>query len=178
MSSCSRFNPASKCKQRQKDDFPMAFLPDPTTAASEHSSVKKGLTGSRAVQGRFCRNLHVPFQRAQSTKNQKNVPGLHVNPATQLHPAFCAGGSSLSRTNGSRYPPAKLQIVFMFKPQPSLNTASSGVINAGSPWLVYQVSSEVFSKISFVMSSLLFWSPKSCKLQIVFMFALQPSLKM
>ena len=75
-------------------------------------------------------------------------------------------------------PPGKLQIVFMFKPQPSLNTASSGVINAGSPWLVYQVSSEVFSKTSFVMSSLLFWGPKSCKLQIVFMFALQPSLKM
>ena len=51
------------------------FLSDPTTAASEHSSVKRGLTGSRAVQGRFCRNLHVPFQRAQNTKKQKNVPG-------------------------------------------------------------------------------------------------------
>ena len=30
-----------------KGDFPMALLPDPTTAASERSSVKNKLTGSR-----------------------------------------------------------------------------------------------------------------------------------
>ena len=40
-------------------------------------------------------------KRAQSTKkSEKTVRG----PATQLHPAFFAGGSSSSRTNGSRYP--------------------------------------------------------------------------
>ena len=41
---------SSKLSQPQnvrKGDFPMALLPDPTTAASERSSVKNRLTGSK-----------------------------------------------------------------------------------------------------------------------------------
>ena len=40
-----------------KGDFPMALLPDPTTAASERSSVKKRLTGSRRC-GSGIKNRH------------------------------------------------------------------------------------------------------------------------
>ena len=38
----------SQLQNLSKDDFPMALLPDPTTAASERSSVKRRLTGCRA----------------------------------------------------------------------------------------------------------------------------------
>ena len=76
---------------------------------------------------------------------QEEVQGveLYVKPITQLHPGLCAGGSS--KTDGSRYaPPAHAA--------PS-QVASTGFINFS--WLFYQVLSEVFSKSSSVMSSLL-----------------------
>ena len=54
------------------------------------------------------------------------------------HPVLCAGGSS--RTNGSRYPPLSARRGLPGWLQPASST---------SPWLFYQVSSEVFSKIIF-----------------------------
>ena len=71
------------------------------------------------------------------------LPELYVKPSTQ-HPGLCAGGSS--RTNGSRYPPLSARRGLPGWLQPASST---------SPWLFYQVSSEVFSKSSSVMSSLL-----------------------
>ena len=85
------------------------------------------------------------LQPAVNTKNETNVPELYVKPNTQLHPGLCAGGSS--RTNGSRYPPVSARRGIPGWLQPASST---------SPWLFYQVSSEVFSKSSSVMSSLLF----------------------
>ena len=41
-----------------KDDFPMASVPDPTTAASERSPAKKNSHGP--AKKRRCGNLHVP----------------------------------------------------------------------------------------------------------------------
>ena len=83
------------------------------------------------------------LQPAVNTKNETNVPELYVKPITQ-HPVLCAGGSS--RTNGSRYPPLSARRGLPGWLQPASST---------SPWLFYQVSSEVFSKSSSVMSSLL-----------------------
>ena len=83
------------------------------------------------------------LQPAVNTKNETNVPELSVKPITQ-HPGLCAGGSS--RTNGSRYPPLSARRGLPGWLQPASST---------SPWLFYQVSSEVFSKSSSVMSSLL-----------------------
>ena len=103
----------------------MALLPDPTTAASERSSVKNRLTGSRrrgsginrhrsrtvsktSLRGRHRVQAHPGRVQGQSLcnqpKNETNVPELSVKPNTQLHPGLCAAGSS--RTNGSRYPPS------------------------------------------------------------------------
>ena len=65
--------------------------------------------------------------------------------AAYQHPGLCAGGSS--RTNGSRYPPLSARHGLPRWLQPASST---------SPWLFYQASSEVFSKSSSVMSSLLF----------------------
>ena len=146
----------------------MALLPDPTTAASERSSVKNRLTGSRrrgsginrhrsrtvsktSLRGRHRVQAHPGGVQGQSlcnqpynAKNETNVPELSVKPNTQLHPGLCAGGSS--RTNGSRYPPLSARRGLPGWLQPASST---------SPWLFYQVSSEVFSKSSSVMSSLL-----------------------
>ena len=77
------------------------------------------------------------------TKISENALELYDKPLAQLHPGFCAGGSS--RTNGSRYPPLGARRGLPKWPQPASST---------SPWLFYQVSSEVFSKSSSVMSSL------------------------
>ena len=145
----------------------MALLPDPTTAASERSSVKNRLTGSRrrgsginrhrsrtvsktSLRGRHRVQAHPGGVQGQSlcnqpynTKNETNVPELSVKPITQ-HPVLCAGGSS--RTNGSRYPPLSARRGLPGWLQPASST---------SPWLFYQVSSEVFSKSSSVMSPLL-----------------------
>ena len=165
----------------------MALLPDPTTAASERSSVKNRLTGSRrrgsginrhrsrtvsktslrgvqaqgagasresragpggpggvqAVQGGPGEVRGVQGQRLQpAVKHEKldKVPELYVKPITQ-HPGLCAGGPS--RTNGSRYPLSARRGLPRWL-QPASST---------SPWLCYQVSSEVFSKSSSVMSS-------------------------
>ena len=85
------------------------------------------------------------LQPAVNTKNGTNVPELYVKPNAQLHPGLCAGGSS--RTNGSRNPPLSARRGLPGWLQPASST---------SPWLFYQVSSEVFSKSSSVMSSLLF----------------------
>ena len=69
-------SPASfKLSQPQnvsKDDFPMALLPDPTTAASERSSVKRRLTESRAeaVQGDFAK-IYFPFQCIEDVHNMR-----------------------------------------------------------------------------------------------------------
>ena len=148
----------------------MALLPDPTTAASERSSVKNRLTGSRrrgsgrknrhrsrtvsktSLRGRHRVQAHPGGVQGQSlcnqpynTKNETNVPELSVKPNTQLHPGLCAGGSS--KTSGSRSSPLGARRGLARWLQPASST---------SPWLFYQVSSEVFSKSSSVMSSLLF----------------------
>ena len=82
------------------------------------------------------------LQPAVNTKNETNVPEeLYVKPITQ-HPVLCAGG--FSRTNGSRYAPVGARRGFPGWLQPASST---------SPWPSYQVSSEVFSKSSSVMSS-------------------------
>ena len=83
-----------------------------------------------------------------NTKNETNVPELYVKPITQ-HPVLCAGGSS--RTNGSRYPPLSARRGLPGWLQPASST---------SPWLFYQVSSEVFSKSSSVMSFIVIIEPQ------------------
>ena len=83
------------------------------------------------------------MQPAVNTKNETNVPELYVKPITQ-HPVLCAGGSS--KTSGSSNPPLSARRGLPGWLQPASST---------SPWLFYQVSSEVFSKSSSVMSSLL-----------------------
>ena len=163
----------------------MALLPDPTTAASERSSVNNRLTGSRRRGSGINRHRSRTFSETSlrgvqaqgagasreyrgvqavhggpgevrggagpeplqpAVKHEKFVPELSVKPITQLHPGLCAGGSS--RTNGSRYPPLSARRGLPRWLQPASST---------SPWLFYQVSSEVFSKSSSVMSSLLFF---------------------
>ena len=84
------------------------------------------------------------LQPAVNTKNETNVPELYVKPITQ-HPGLCAGGSS--KTSGSRYTPLSARRGLPGWLQPASST---------SPWLFYQVSSEVLLKSSSVMSSLLF----------------------
>ena len=147
----------------------MALLPDPTTAASERSSVKNRLTGSRrrgsginrhrsrtvsktSLRGRHRVQAHPgkgagpePLQPAVKHEKLDRRSGAVCQANTQLHPGLCAGGSS--KTSGSRYPPLGARRGLPRWLQPASST---------SQWLFYQVSSEVLSKSSSVMSSLLF----------------------
>ena len=160
----------------------MALLPDPTTAASERSSVKNRLTGSsrrgsginrhrsRTVSKTSLKGVQAqgagaskggggagPEPLQPAVKHEKlDKRSVSVKPNTQLHPGLCAGGCS--KTNGSRYSlGARSGLPTWLQPASST-----------SPWFFCQALSEVFSKESSVMSSLLFlYSPKSCKLQIV-----------
>ena len=107
----------------------MALLPDPTTAASERSSVKNRLTGSRrrgsginrhrsrtVSKNEFKRQAQgagasrggagpEPLQPAVKHEKLDKRSELSVKPNTQLHPGLCAGGSS--KTSGSRYSPPR-----------------------------------------------------------------------
>ena len=56
--SAKRVQEGSQLQNVSKDDFPMALLPDPTTAASERSPVQKNEHGP--LKKRLCGNLHVP----------------------------------------------------------------------------------------------------------------------
>ena len=152
----------------------MALLPDPTTAASERSSVSNKLTGSRRRGSGINRHRSRTFsetslrgvqaQDAGASRESRGGPGGPRGSRrgqggcrARASTPGVKGGSS--RTNDSGYPPvgARRGLPRWFQPASST-----------SPWLFYQVLSEVFSKSSSVMSSLLFlWSPKSCKLQIV-----------
>ena len=81
-------SPASfKLSQHQnvrKGDVPMALLPDPTTAASERSSVKNRLTGSRR-RGSGRKNRH-----RSRTVSKRSLRGRH---RVQAHPGRVQGQS-------------------------------------------------------------------------------------
>ena len=150
-----------------KGDVPMALLPDPTTAASERSSVKNRLTGSRR------RGSDINRHRS-GTVSKTSLRGRHRVHASRggcrarasatsrktrkIRQTFRSCLSSLTRSciqdcvqvpvgpMAQGTPPQRT-------PRPS-RVASTGFINFSI--VFYQVSSEVFSKSSSVMSSLLF----------------------
>ena len=143
---CIEGCPQHESMQQRGAYGPLTMLPHKTRARhKKQAQVQNGLLGGGPGRSRG---------HPKTRKNQKNVPSCVARPTTQLHPGFCAcqaitqlhaglcaGG--YSRTNGSRYPPSA-------HARPSrgwLQPAST------SPWLCYQVSSEVFSKSSSVMSS-------------------------
>ena len=148
----------------------MALLPDPTKAASERSSVKNRLTGSRRRGS--CINRH-----RSRTVSKTSLRGRH---RVQAHP----GGGCRARASETSRKTRKMRQTFrscmssltrsciqdcvqevpvkqVAQGTPPLG-ARRGLprwlqpASSTSPWLFYQVSSEVFSKSSSVMSSLLF----------------------
>ena len=148
----------------------MALLPDPTTAASERSSVKNRLTRSRR------RGSGINRHRSR-TVSKTSLRGRH---RVQAHPGKGAGPEPLQpavkhekirqtfRSCLSSLTRSCIQDCVQEVPvkQVAQGTPPLGArrglprwlqpASSTSPWLFYQVSSEVFSKSSSVMSSLLF----------------------
>ena len=151
-------------------DVPMALLPDPTKAASERSSVKNRLKGSRRRASGINRHR-------SGTVSKTSLRGRH---RVQAHPGKGAGPEPLQpavkhakirqtfRSCLSSLTRSCIQDCVQEVPvkQVAQGTPPLGArrglprwlqpASSTSPWLFFQVSSEVFSKSSSVMSSLLF----------------------
>ena len=82
----------------RKDDFPMALLPDPTTAASERSSVKNRLTGSRRCGSGINRHR-------SRTVSKTSLRGRH---RVQAHP----GGGCRARASATSRKTQKIRQTF------------------------------------------------------------------
>ena len=147
----------------------MALLPDPTTAASERSSVKNRLTGSRR------RGSGINRHRSR-TVSKTSLRGRH---RVQAHPRGCRARASatsrktrkirqtfrscLSSLTRSCIQDCVQEVPVGPMAQGTPSSAHAAAFQGGfnrlpstSPWLFYQVSNKVFSKSSSVMTFLLF----------------------
>ena len=149
----------------------MALLPDPTTAASERSSVKNRLTG--------CRRRGSGINRHRSRTLAKRVlEGSRHR--VQAHPESLGGvrgpgevrGGCRARGSATSRKTRKIRQTFrsclsslLRSIQDCVQEVPAGQMAQGTPPSAHAAA---FSKSSSVMSSVLFlYSPKSCKLQIV-----------
>ena len=144
--------------------------PDPTTAASERSSVKNRLTGSRR------RGSGINRHRSR-TVSKTSLRGMQAQGAGASKGGCRARASATSRkTRRIRQTFRNCMSSLLRSIQDCVQEVPVGQMAQGtpplsarrglprwlqpasstSPWLFYQVLSEVFSKESSVMSSLLF----------------------
>ena len=75
----------SQLQNVSKGDFPMALLPDPTTAASERSSVKKRLPGSRR------RGSDIKIRHRSRTVSKTSLRGVEAGVQAHASPGEVQG---------------------------------------------------------------------------------------